>query len=60
MENKVCINCKRTDQAIPLITVTFKGEEKCICPQCFPVLIHKTQQLADQFPGIEIRPPAEH
>jgi hypothetical protein len=24
------------------------------------VLIHKTQQLADKLPGVEIAPPADH
>jgi hypothetical protein len=57
---KVCINCNRTDEKIPLIALTFKGETKHICPQCLPVLIHKTQQLADKLPGVEITPPADH
>ncbi|MDD2922533.1 MAG: hypothetical protein PHQ36_09625 [Anaerolineales bacterium] len=60
MNEKTCINCNRTDEVIPLIAITFKGEEKQICPQCLPVLIHKTQQLADKLPGIESKPPAEH
>ncbi len=60
MNEKICLNCNRTDSQIPLITITFKGEEKFICPQCLPVLIHKTNQLADKLPGIENAPPAEH
>ena len=60
MTEKTCINCNRTDEVIPLITISFKGEDKYICPQCLPVLIHKTQQLADKLPGIEARPPADH
>ena len=56
----VCLNCNRPDDRTPLIAFTFKGETKHICPQCLPVLIHKTQQLADKLPGVEIRPPAEH
>jgi len=60
MNEKTCLNCSRTDSQIPLITITFKGEEKFICPQCLPVLIHKTNQLADKLPGIESAPPADH
>jgi len=60
MNEKTCLNCNRTDSQIPLITITFKGEEKFICPQCLPVLIHKTNQLADKLPGIESVPPADH
>ena len=53
MNEKTCINCNRTDEQIPLIAITFKGEEKHICPQCLPTLIHKTHLLADKLPGIE-------
>jgi hypothetical protein len=60
MTEKTCINCNRTDEKIPLITITFKGEEKHICPQCLPVLIHKTHLLADKLPGIETESPAGH
>ena len=60
MSEKTCLNCNRTDGQIPLITITFKGGEQYICPQCLPVLIHKTQQLADKLPGVEIAPPAAH
>ena len=57
---KVCLNCNRTDEQVPLIYFSFKGSEKYICPQCLPVLIHKTQLLADKLPGVEITPPADH
>jgi hypothetical protein len=57
---KVCLNCNRTDEKVPLISFSFKGSEKYICPQCLPVLIHKTQQLADKLPGVEIMPSADH
>jgi hypothetical protein len=51
---KVCLNCNRTDEQTPLLQMTFKNENKYICPQCLPVLIHKTYMLADKLPGIEI------
>jgi hypothetical protein len=57
---KTCLNCNRTDVQVPLIALTFKSDTKYICPQCLPVLIHKTQQLADKLPGVEIAPPADH
>ncbi len=60
MNEKTCLNCNRTDVQIPLITLTFKGEINYICPQCLPVLIHKTQNLLDKLPGMEIAPPADH
>jgi len=55
-----CLNCGRTDQQVPLLHLTFKGEPKYICPQCMPVLIHKPAQLTEKLPGIEIIPPAAH
>ena len=60
MNEKTCINCDRTDEQIPLITIHFKGEEKHICPQCLPVLIHKTHMPADKLPGMDAGSPAGH
>lgn len=57
---KQCIKCEKTDRQVPLLHITFAGEEKYICPQCLPVLIHKPQQLTDKLPGMEISAPAEH
>jgi len=59
MTEKFCIHCNRTDKTIPLIALLFNGEEKYICPQCLPVLIHKTHLLADKLPGIDSAPPVE-
>lgn len=56
MTEPVCLNCNRTDSQIPLLNLTFKGEAKHICAQCFPILIHKIHLLADKLPGIEIPP----
>jgi hypothetical protein len=56
---KTCLNCNRTDEQTPLITLTFKGEAKYICAQCLPILIHKTHLLAEKLPGMEITP-ADH
>jgi hypothetical protein len=55
-----CINCERTDEQAPLLALVFKGEEKRICAQCFPILIHKTHLLADQLPGVQTSTPAAH
>ena len=58
--DKACLNCNRTDAQVPLVTLTFKGEAKYICAQCLPVLIHKTQNLLDKLPGMDVVPPADH
>ena len=60
MTTPTCLNCGRTDQQIPLLHLTFKGEPKHICAQCFPIMIHKIHQLADKLPGVEIASPDAH
>ncbi len=59
-EEKICLNCNRTDEQTPLISLSFKGEAKYICAQCLPTLIHKTHLLADKLPGIDVTPAADH
>lgn len=36
----------------------YRGEAKYICPQCLPVLIHKSEKLADKLPGMQTAKPA--
>jgi hypothetical protein len=60
MSEPVCLNCGKTEQQVPLLNLTFKGEAKHICAQCFPILIHKIHLLADKLPGVEIPPPGPH
>ena len=59
---KNCLNCGKSEQEVPLLHLTFKGESKHICAQCLPILIHKPQQLADKLPGFvpSATPPGEH
>ena len=58
MSELVCLNCNRTDEQVPLLSLVFKGETKQICPQCLPTLIHKIHLLADKLPGVEVPPPS--
>jgi hypothetical protein len=53
-EKKICLNCERTEDVIPLLHLSFKGEVKYICPQCLPTMIHKIHLLADKLPGAEL------
>ena len=57
---KICLNCGRTDEKIPLLHMTFKNEPKYICPQCLPTLIHKIHLLADKLPGAEMMSTTDH
>jgi hypothetical protein len=54
-----CINCERTDEKAPLLSLTFKGMVKHICSQCLPVLIHKPHLFEEELPGMEVAPSQE-
>ena len=51
MNEQSCINCGKTSEQTPLLNMVFKGEQKYICAQCLPILIHKPQALAEKLPG---------
>lgn len=53
---QVCVNCGRSDDQIPLLGLTFKGEPLLICPQCLPVLIHQPEKLEGKLPGLDTQP----
>ena len=57
---KVCLNCQKTEQQIPLIHLHYQGGEIFICPQCLPALIHKPASLAEKLPGLENVQSSEH
>jgi len=60
-ETPYCLYCQQNSDEVPLIRLLYRGQEHWICPQHFPILIHKPAQLADKLPGIEnMGPPADH
>lgn len=46
-----CLSCNRSSDEVPLILVRHRDSNYWICPQHFPILIHKPMQLADKLPG---------
>ncbi len=52
-DKKNCIACGITEEEVPLIVLTYKGEEMRICPQHIPLLIHEPQKLVGKFEGAE-------
>jgi hypothetical protein len=60
IQQQSCIACNRTQDEIPLITITYHNKTFYICPQHLPVLIHNPQLLAGKLPGAEGMTPAEH
>lgn len=55
-----CLNCGASEKQKPLLALRFQGEERHICPQCLPVLIHKPERLASILPGAENFGPPRH
>ncbi len=61
METKAeCLVCKKTDQEVPLLALTFNGNTYWICPQHLPILIHHPEQLVGLLPGAENLEGHEH
>ena len=50
---KQCLYCKRNDEIVPLVQLSFKGTFYYICPQHIPVLIHNPDQLQGMLPDAE-------
>jgi len=48
-----CLNCGRSEQEVPLVTLRFDGETRFICSQCFPLLIHHPERLSGKLPHAE-------
>jgi hypothetical protein len=55
-----CVECNRTGQQVPLITLEYRDKRFWICPQHLPMLIHDPKILAGKLPGAEDMEPAEH
>lgn len=53
MNEKSCIVCKRTSEAIPVTEWMYKESKFYICPQHMPTLIHNPQDLVNLIPGAE-------
>ncbi len=52
-DNKTCLVCKKTEDEIPLVIMTYKGQEVRICPQHVPLLIHEPHKLAGLIDNAE-------
>lgn len=59
-EQHTCIVCKQSSQEIPLLQLEYQDQQYWICPQHFPILIHKPDQLVGLLPGAERLKGHEH
>jgi len=55
-----CLVCQRTSDDVPLLAFEYRGEERRICPQHLPMLIHSPGRLAGVLPGADALSAAEH
>ncbi len=60
MTNDACLFCHRRSDAVPLLTLEYRGQAIRICAQHLPVLIHDPGQLVGVLPGAEELEPSEH
>ena len=51
--DKVCVFCKRNDDQVPLVQLSYRKENYWICPQHIPILIHEPGKLSGMLPGAE-------
>jgi hypothetical protein len=50
---KECVFCKRDQNTVPLVQLSYMGANYWICPQHIPILIHEPGKLAGLLPGAE-------
>ncbi len=55
-----CLVCHKTNETVPLLTLTYQGSTLHICPQHLPILIHDPAKLVGVLPGAETLEEAEH
>ena len=55
-----CLNCEKSEQEVPLITLQYRGEQVFLCSQCFPTLLHTPAKLAGKLADAEKLQPVRH
>ncbi len=59
IREKKCVACGRGTDEVPLFCLEYRGSTFWICPQHFPVLIHRPSELVGLLPGAENFRPSE-
>ena len=57
---KKCLSCNRSENEIPLVTLSYSSKPADICSYCLPLLIHHPEQLIGRLEGADKIPPADH
>jgi hypothetical protein len=48
-----CIHCDRSSHEVPLVELRVGDEQRWICPQHLPILIHRPHELVGKLAGVE-------
>jgi hypothetical protein len=56
---KTCLNCNRSEQETPLVTLQYQGSQVYICTHCFPTLIHSPSKLSGNLKDADKIQPAD-
>lgn len=56
----ICVNCGKSEAEAPVLTMRFQGEEIKLCASCFPILLHRPDQLVGRLKGAEVIKPVSH
>ncbi len=59
-EEMICVYCQRGHRTIPLLSLMSDGEQKWICPEDLPKLIHQPSLLQGSLKGVENLDPGDH
>ncbi len=55
-----CLVCQVSSLEMPLLILTYRGQQIFLCPQHLPLLIHHPEKLVGILPGAENWPAREH
>jgi hypothetical protein len=52
-----CLNCARSEEDVPLVSLRHAGSQAWICSQCLPLLIHHPHRLTGKLKGADALTP---
>jgi len=51
--SRICVSCGQDDSQVPLILFYYQGQERHICTEHLPVLIHTPAKLTGKLPDMD-------
>ena len=52
-KSRICVSCGQDDSQVPLILFYYQGQERHICTEHLPVLIHTPAKLTGKLPDMD-------